>query len=66
MIGVKQNIEVKDEDNKMMSMFGVMILMFIWTFMSEKSFIYSRCALKARNSEERLIMFYNTSRKSCF
>ena len=38
MVGWKKNIEMKDEDNKM-SMFGVMVLTFIWTFMSEKSFI---------------------------
>lgn len=53
----------------MMSMFGVMAFMFAWTFMLEKSFIYSRsaiCALKARKSKDMLIMFYNGSRKSCF
>lgn len=69
MIGGKKNIKMKDEDNKMMSMFGVMVLMFVWTFMLEKSFIYSRsavCALKARKSKDVLIMFYNSSRKSCF
>lgn len=53
----------------MMSMFGVMVLMFVWTFMLEKSFIYSGsavCALKARKSKDMLIMFYKSSRKSCF
>ena len=69
MIGGKKNTEMKDEDNKIMSMFGAMVLMFIWTLMLEKSFVYSRsavCPLKARKSEEVLIMLYNSSRESCF
>lgn len=69
MIGGKKNTEVKDADDKMMSMFGVMVLTFFWTFMLGKSFICSRsavCALKAKKNKEVLIMFYNSSRKSCF
>lgn len=39
MFGGKKNTEMKDEDNEMMNMFGMMVLMFILTFMSEKSLI---------------------------
>lgn len=65
MIGGK-NTEMKDEDNKMMSVFGVMVLILIWTFILEKSLICSRsavCALEVRKSKEVLIMFYNSCRK---
>lgn len=39
MFGGKKNTEMKDEDNEIMTMFGVMVLMFILTFMLEKSLI---------------------------
>lgn len=65
MIGGK-NTEMKDEDNKMMSVFGVMVLILIWTFILEKSLICSRsavCALKARKSKEVLICFITVVEK---
>lgn len=39
MIGGKKSTEMKDEDNKIMIVFGLMVLTFIWTFMLEKLFI---------------------------